>query len=107
MLTALLYRCIARGMCLEDLDLDRSNGGERAESKFRKDEDHNLWYGPGPPTEFRRVSMCTGVGSNSIFYNGCNHQGHKKCSGLKCLTKDPDYRCTWCQGTADPWMADH
>ena len=27
---------------------------------------------------------------------------HKKCSGLKCLTKDPDYRCTWCQGTACP-----
>ena len=26
----------------------------------------------------------------------------KKCSGLKCLTKDPDYRCTWCQGTAHP-----
>ena len=27
---------------------------------------------------------------------------HKKCSGLKRLTKDPDYRCTWCQGTARP-----
>ena len=27
---------------------------------------------------------------------------HKKCSGLKRLTKDPDYRCTWCQGTACP-----
>ena len=25
-----------------------------------------------------------------------------KCSGLKCLTKDPDYRCTWCQATAHP-----
>ena len=22
-----------------------------------KDEDHDLWYGPGPPAEFRRVSM--------------------------------------------------
>ena len=27
---------------------------------------------------------------------------HKKCSGLKRLTKDPDYRCTRCQGTACP-----
>ena len=27
---------------------------------------------------------------------------HKKCSGLKHLTKDPDYRCTPCQGTARP-----
>ena len=43
---------------------------------------------------------CTRVGSNSIFSNGYKHWGHKKCSGLKRLTKDPDYRCTWCQGTA-------
>ena len=42
----------------------------------------------------------TGVGSNSIFCNGCKHWVHKKCSGLKRLTKDPDYRCTRCQGTA-------
>ena len=27
---------------------------------------------------------------------------HKKCSGLKCLKKDLDYRCTPCQGTARP-----
>ena len=33
------------------LDLERSSGGERAESKCRKDKD--LWYGPGPPAEFR------------------------------------------------------
>ena len=44
----------------------------------------------------------TGVGSNSIFSNGCNYWVHKKCSGLKCLTKDPDYRCTRCHGTACP-----
>ena len=42
----------------------------------------------------------TGVGSNSICCNGCKHWVHKKCSGLKHLKKDPDYRCTWCQGTA-------
>ena len=43
----------------------------------------------------------TGVGSNSIC-NGCKHWVHKKCSGLKRLKKDPDYRCTRCQGTARP-----
>ena len=42
----------------------------------------------------------TGVGSNSIF---CNGSKHKKCSGLKYLKKDPDYRCTWCQESAHPW----
>ena len=48
-------------------------------------------------------SVChTGVGSNSIFCNGCKHWVHKKCSGLKRLKKDPDYRCTRCQGTARP-----
>ena len=44
----------------------------------------------------------TGVGSNSIFCNGCKHWVHKKYSGLKRLKKDPDYRCTRCQGTARP-----
>ena len=45
-------------MCQEALDLERSNGKERTESKCRKDKDHDLWYGPGPPSEFRQVSMC-------------------------------------------------
>ena len=41
-------------------------------------------------------SVCrTGVGSNSIFCKGCKYWVHKKCSGLKHLKKDPDYRCTW------------
>ena len=44
----------------------------------------------------------TGVGSNSIFCNGCKYWVHKKCSELKHLTKDPDYRCTQCQVTARP-----
>ena len=53
----------------------------------------------------RRVScaVCrTEVGSNRIFCNGCKHWVHKKCSGIKCLTKDPDYRCTRYLGTARP-----
>ena len=41
-----------------------------------------------------------GVGSKSIFWNDCKHWVHNKCSGLKPLTKDPDYRCTWCLRTA-------
>ena len=48
---------------------------------------------------------CTGVGSNSIYCSGRKLWVHKKCSGLKRWTKDSDYRCTWCQGTACPWMA--
>ena len=49
--------------------------------------------------EFRCTVCHTRVGSNSIF---CKGWVHKKCSGLKHLTEDPDYRCTRCQGTACP-----
>ena len=52
--------------------------------------------------EFLCAVCRTGVGSNSIFCKGCKHWVHKKCSGLKHLTEDPDYRCTGCQGTARP-----
>ena len=52
--------------------------------------------------EFPCTVCRTGVGSNSIFCNGCEHWVHMKCSGLKRLKKDPDYRCTRCQGTARP-----
>ena len=43
-----------------------------------------------------------GVGSNIIFSKGCKHWVHKKCNGLKRLTKNPDYRCTRRQGIACP-----
>ena len=52
--------------------------------------------------EFPCAVCCTGMGSNSIFCKGCKHCVHKKCSGLKRLKEDPDYRCTWCQVTACP-----
>ena len=52
--------------------------------------------------EFPCAVCRTGVGSNSILCNGCKYWVHKKCSRLKHLTKDPDYRCTQCQGTACP-----
>ena len=99
------YHWIACGMCQKALDLERSNGKERTESKCRRDKDHDLQYGPGPPAEFSKFPCAiygTRVGSNSIFCNDCKHWVLKKCSGLKRLTKDPDYRCTWCQGTARP-----
>ena len=48
---------IARGMCQKAPDLERSNGKERTESQCRKDKDHDLRYRPGPPAEFRWVSM--------------------------------------------------
>ena len=54
--------------------------------------------------EFPCAVCCTGVGSSSI-YNSCKHWVHKKCSGLKCLTKDPNYRCTRCQGTSHPLVS--
>ena len=51
--------------------------------------------------EFPCAVCRTGVGSNSIFCKGCKHWVHKKCSGLKRLTEDPDYRCTRCKGPLD------
>ena len=54
----LLSCWIARGMCQEAFDLERSSGGERTESKCRKDEANGLWYWPRSLAEFRRVSMC-------------------------------------------------
>ena len=30
---------------------------KKGQSKYRKDKDHDLRYEPGPPAEFRRVSM--------------------------------------------------
>ena len=85
--------------------MERSNGEERTESKCRKDKDHDLWYGTGPPAEFRRVSMCRvshWSGQQQHLLQWLQARVHKKCSGPKRLKKDPDYRCTRCQGTACP-----
>ena len=35
------------------LDMERSHGEERIKGKCRKDKGHDLWYRPGPLTEFR------------------------------------------------------
>ena len=52
--------------------------------------------------EFPCAVCRIGEGSNSIFCKVCKHWVHKKCSGLKRLTEDLDYRCTRCQGSARP-----
>ncbi|RUS73531.1 hypothetical protein EGW08_018716 [Elysia chlorotica] len=44
----------------------------------------------GVHQELRRVPLC------------CKKWVHKKCSGLKRLTKDSDFKCSRCQGTARP-----
>ena len=44
-------------LCQKALGMERTNGRERAESKCRKDKDHEQGYRPGPPAEFKRVSM--------------------------------------------------
>ena len=78
---------------------------EKGPSKCRKDEDNDLRYGPGPlqsSGEFPSAICRTGVGSNSIFCNSYKHWVHKKSCWLKCLAKDTDIRCTWCQVTTCP-----
>ena len=75
---------------------------EKGLSKCRKDKDHDLWYRPGLPAEFRPVSMC------SLHWSGQQHHllkqlqalGAQDCRECKRLAKDPDNRCTQCQGTA-------
>ena len=61
-----------------------------------------VWTSCRVQVSFSCAVCRTGVGSNSIFCKGCKHWVHKKCSGLKRLTEDPDCRCTRCQGTARP-----
>ena len=52
--------------------------------------------------EFPCAVRRTGVGSNSIVCKDCKHWVHKKSSGLKRLTEDPDYRCTQCREQHTP-----
>ena len=85
--------------------MERSNGKESTESKSRKDEDHDMRYRPGPPAEFRRVSMrrlSHWSGQQQHLLQWLQVLGAQEMQWLKSLTKDPDYRCTWCQGTACP-----
>ena len=70
----------------EALDMERSHG-EGVEGKCGKDIGHDLWYRPGPLASSSGNYPCTvcrtGVGSNSIYCNGCKLWLHKKCSELQ------------------------
>ena len=90
--------------------MERSNKEERTESRCRKDKDHDLRYGTGPPAEFRRVSLrrlSHWSGQQQQLLQWLQALGVKKRSGLKRLKKDPDYRCTRSRELYAPWMADH
>ena len=52
--------------------------------------------------EYPCAVCCTGVGNNSIYCNGRKLWVHKKCSGLRRLTPNSDYRCARCMGNAHP-----
>ena len=91
-------------MCQEALDLERSNGEERTESKCRKDKDHDLRYETGPPAELRRVSMrCLShwSGQQQHLLQWLQALGAQEMQWAQVLDKRP-YRCTRCLGTAHP-----
>ena len=113
-------------MFQEELDLQRSNEGEKTENKCRKDEDHDLWYGPGPLAEFRQVSMCRlshWNGQQQYLLQQLQALGALEMQWAQALDKGPCFQmytgpgnCMplgWqttegsCQGTAPPWMTDH
>ena len=58
-------------MCQEALDLERSNGEERTESQCRKDKDHDLWYGPGPPAASVALEWAATACSAMAASTGC------------------------------------
>ena len=84
---------MAGGMCQKALNLERSNGVERAESKCRKAKHHDLWYGLGPPAEFRRVPMhCLLHWSGQVQHllPRLYALGAQEMHGLQSSTEDPD-----------------
>ena len=88
--------------------MEKGNGGERTESKCRKDEAHDLWYRPGPPAEFRRVSM-RGLSHS----NGQQHLQWLQALGAQEMQWAQARQKTLITGVDRarelhaPWMADH
>ena len=85
--------------------MERSNGEERTESKCRKDKDYDLRYGTGPPAKFRRVSMrrlSQWSGQQQHLLQWLQALDAQEMQWAQALEKDPDYRCTRCQGSARP-----
>ena len=68
-----------------------------------KDKNHDLWYGPGPPAEFRRVSMhCLShwSGQQQHLLQRLQALGAQEMQLAEALDKGP--RLQMCQGTACP-----
>ena len=86
--------------------MERNNGEERTESKCRKDKDHDLRYRTGPPAEFSRVSihrLSHWSGQQQHLLQWLQALGAQEMQWSQALEKkNPDYRCTRCQGTAHP-----
>ena len=99
------YRWISGGMCQEALELVKSNRGERTESKCSTDEDNDLWYGPGPSAEFRRVSMrrlshCRGQQQHLLQW--LQALGAQEMQWAQALDKGPWLQMYTLPGTARP-----
>ena len=98
-------------MCQEALDLERSNGEQRTESKCRKDKDHDLRYGTGPPAEFRQVSKrCLSHWSGQQqhllqWLQALGAQEIQWTQGLEKRTLTTDVHGA--RELHTPWMADH
>ena len=104
------HRWIAWGMCQESLDLERSNGGERTESKCRKDEDHDLWYRPGSPAELASfhvtsvaLEWATTASSAMAASTGCTRNAVGSSTWQRILITDVHSA----RELHAPWMADH
>lgn len=53
-----------------------------------------------------QCTVChTCVGSNRILYSGCKFWVYKKCSGLRHLVKDLDFKCAHCLGSIHPFAS--
>ena len=97
---------VARGMYQEALDLERSNGGERTESKRRKDEDHDLWYEAWTSCRVQAsfhvpsvaLEWAATASSSMTASTGCTRN-----AVAQALEKGPWLQMyTWCQGTVHP-----
>ena len=75
---------------------------EKGLSKCRKDKDYDLCHRPGHPAEFRQVSMRSlshWSGQQQHLLKQLQALGAQEMQRAQALGKDPDYRCTQCQGT--------
>ena len=83
---------------------------EKGLSKCRKDEDHDLWYGPGHLAEFRRVSMCHlshWSGQQQHLLHWLQALGAQDMQWAQALDKGPWLQIYTVPGELrTPWMAD-